>query len=31
VDGAPAVQFLQAVKRRLEQPESPPEGDRGGT
>ena len=30
VDGAPAVQFLQAVKRRLEQPESPPEGDRGG-
>lgn len=29
VDGAPAVQFLQAVKRRLEQPGSPPGADRG--
>ena len=29
VDGAPAVQFLQAVKRRLEQPGSLPRGDAG--
>jgi pyruvate/2-oxoglutarate dehydrogenase complex dihydrolipoamide acyltransferase (E2) component len=29
VDGAPAVQFLQAVKRRLEQPGTPPAADRG--
>jgi pyruvate dehydrogenase E2 component (dihydrolipoamide acetyltransferase) len=29
VDGAPAVQFLQAVRRRLEQPGTPPAADRG--
>lgn len=31
VDGAPAVQFLQAVKRRLEQAGTPPEADQGGS
>jgi pyruvate/2-oxoglutarate dehydrogenase complex dihydrolipoamide acyltransferase (E2) component len=31
VDGAPAVQFLQAVKRRLEEPGSPPGEGRGST
>lgn len=30
VDGAPAVQFLQAVKRRLELPGTPPEADQAG-
>ncbi len=30
VDGAPAVQFLQAVKRRLEQPGRPPAAEGGG-